>query len=152
MAAALFAAPAAAPSSFEGGVEAGPKHERPPDAGSALLRFVQNATDVGLSFEAEPTLSPDGQFMEVTYAFRYDYAPPVPHPAAESGVDGKEWRASGSTVDFRKATIHSAARLRFGATHLLGIWKPEGAPELQNADVLQAAFLKAEVVMLHPDE
>ena len=78
-------------------------------------------------------------------ALSYDYAPPAPRMEAPAPAE-KVLRTSAPSTDFHKANISTALTLTSGMTRLLGIWKPEGAPEFENSDVMQAAFLKADIV------
>ena len=65
-------------------------------------------------------------------------------------------RMGSSMTDFHRAEQSSSITLLSGTMRLLGVWKPTTtttSPDGQdNSDVLQAAFLRAEVVSTEPDE
>lgn len=100
---------------------------------------------VGLSFEVDPTLGADGETLDLTYQLKHDYAAPTlieSIPAA----GGKTLRPMNRNIQFHQAELVTGTTFISGTSRLLGIWKPEGTPELDAADVLQAAFLTVEVV------
>ena len=52
-------------------------------------------------------------------------------------------------TEFRKQEFKTSTTMRDGSTRLISIWKPSGTPEL-DGDVLQAAFLRVDIVPLSP--
>lgn len=102
-------------------------------------------TPVGFNMEIDPVIGPDGQTLDLSIALSYDYAPPAPRMEAPAPAE-KVLRTSAPSTDFHKANVSTALTLTSGMTRLLGIWRPEGSPEFQNGDVLQAAFLKSDIV------
>jgi len=55
-------------------------------------------------------------------------------------------RIGAPAVEFHQASIDTNTELTSGMVRLLGTWKPEGTPELEKGDLLQAAFLRMDVV------
>lgn len=104
----------------------------------------------GLRFELEPTLEADNSTVDLNLSLTYDYAPPAqrlfdePLPEHTIGI-------AAPATEFRRHEFKTSITTRSGATRLLSIWKPSGTPEL-DGDVLQAAFIRADVVTVKPDE
>ena len=73
----------------------------------------------------------------------YHYAPPSVQPV-DAASDGKAFRVALPTTDYHCANVTTALKLTWGMTKLLGVWKPEGAPEFDGKDVMQAAFLRVD--------
>ena len=112
---------------------------------SKELTAKHQTTCVGLEFEVDPVIGPDGWTIDVSFALNYHYAPPQlrqDSPPAEGGV----LRAAFPMVDFHQGKVTTAVTMLSGTTRLIGLWKPEGTPEFQKSDLLQAAFLRADVV------
>lgn len=131
------AAANAAPAPAAGNVEIAPV--------SKELTAKHQTTCVGLEFEVDPVIGPDGWTIDVSFALNYHYAPPQlrqDSPLAEGGV----LRAAFPMVDFHQGKVTTAVTMLSGTTRLIGLWKPEGTPEFQKSDLLQAAFLRADVV------
>lgn len=100
---------------------------------------------VGLRFETEPTTQADASTVEVSYSLEYDYAAPVVNDSIPTG-DAKTIRPLNRSIQFHQAKLSTGTTVAAGTSRLLGIWKPEGTPEFDKADVLQAAFLSMDVV------
>lgn len=100
---------------------------------------------VGLEFEYEPVVSPDGRLIDLTYRLAYDYAPPtlVATPAPK---DDKLIRPLDRRHRFHQAHLTTGTTMAHGTHRLLGIWKPEGAPAFDDGSKLQAAFLRIDIV------
>jgi hypothetical protein len=47
---------------------------------------------------------------------------------------------------FHMSKLSTAITMGKGMTRLLGVWKPEGKPEFDDGDILQAVFIKADIV------
>ena len=80
----------------------------------------------------------------------YGYAPPVQRPPDEPPSD-HTIRFAVPTIEFRRHEFKASTTMRSGSTRMISVWKPAGTPEL-DGDVLQAAFLRADVVLLNPPE
>ncbi len=101
--------------------------------------------NVGLQYEYEPTISPDGRLIELNYRLAYDYAPPtlVATPAPK---DDKLIRPLDRRHRFHQVNLTTGTTMAHGTHRLLGIWKPEGKPEFDDGSKLQAAFLRIDIV------
>jgi hypothetical protein len=119
-------------------------------APSSNLSVEHETRTVGLRFELDPVIGPDGRTIDVNFALSYDTAPPAPRPEPAGGGE-KVLRAGSTTTDFRRIEVTSALTLTSGATRLLGIWKPAGNAELENADILQAAFMKVDLIKVEAE-
>lgn len=101
----------------------------------------------GLQFETDPLLSPDFSTVDINFALEHHYAPPSTRQAPPA-ADLKAYRVDLPATDFHCAKILSAITMLDGMTKVIGIWKPEGSPEFDGKDVMQAAFLQVDVVAL----
>lgn len=113
-----------------------------------LLGAASEANPVGLRIETEPTLGADGRTVDVNLNVEYDYAPPVQRIADDPPPEHTV-QLDAPLTEFRKHEIKTATTMLDGSTRMISVWKPAGTPEL-DGDVLQAAFLRADVVPLNP--
>jgi hypothetical protein len=106
---------------------------------------------VGTKFEVDPVIGLDSKTVDLNFAIEHDTAPPtLHHEPVPAGADVNRIDAPGT--DFHKAHITTAVTLTAGMTRLLGIWKPDAPAEGPNGDVLQAAFVKADLIKVEPLE
>jgi len=101
---------------------------------------------VGFRFEIEGTTGysePDA--VEVMTAIDYDYAKPVIMDSSGQ-PDATTIRPLNHSVQFHRAQCVVGTTIAGGTHRLLSVWKPEGTPELDKADVLQAVFLCIDIV------
>jgi hypothetical protein len=109
------------------------------------LEVKRESRSVGLKVEIDPVLGPNNDTIDINYALEYPFAPPVERHEA-LGLIEPLGQVEATFTDFRCAKITTAITILNGMTRLLGTWKPFGTPELDGADVLQAAFMTAEIV------
>lgn len=121
----------------------------PAPAPSALTLGVvpMTMTTLGAKWEIDPVIGPDGETIDISIGLDFHYAPPSFRYDTKPGGD-KVLRTNAPATDFHKAVVNTSLTMSSGMTRLLGVWKPEGAPEFDKGDVLQAAFLRADVVPL----
>lgn len=116
------------------------------NTGGYSLYTGTEMTPVGLRIEIEPVLGADGRTVDVNMAIDYDYALPVQHHLDDAPPE-KTLQLAAPLTEFRKQELKTATAMRDGSTRLISVWKPSGTPEL-DGDVLQAAFLRVDVVPL----
>ena len=102
---------------------------------------------VGTRIEIDPIIGPDGYTIEMNLAPEYHHAPPTP-PKAPQQPAGNAFQVQTSVPVFHASKLSTAITIGNGMTRLLGVWKPEGTPEFDKGDILQAAFIKADVVRI----
>lgn len=93
---------------------------------------------VGLHWVLAPVIGPDGVTMDFATEVAYDYAPP------SSALD-----MAGATVAkpiFHSGSLNVSGVMSAGMTRLLGVWKPEGTEEFDGGDILQAVFMRSDIV------
>lgn len=101
---------------------------------------------VGLRFEVEPTVGySDPDAVELTTAIKYDYAIPVVTDSSGQ-PDAKTIRPLNHSIQFHQAQCTVGTTIAGGTHRLLSVWKPEGTPEFDKGDVLQAAFICIDIV------
>ncbi len=118
------------------------------NGGNAWLATSSEMRPVGLRMEVEPTVGADGKAVDLNVSVGYDYAPPVQRLMDEP-VPDKTTRLAVPTTEFRTSVTKTSTTMLSGTTRMLSVWKPGGTPELEG-DVLQAIFLRADVVMVEP--
>jgi len=102
----------------------------------------------GTTFYADPVLGPDGKTVDINFTIKHDYAPPVERweTIAWNGPE----KLQALMVDTFQAKYSSVISMLAGTTRLVSVWKPEGTRDVERENKLQAAFLKANAVMLLP--
>jgi hypothetical protein len=112
--------------------------------GSDLISIQNEVCLVGTQFEMEPMISTDRETVDINYVLLHHYAPPtLQETAPKPGVT--------TPAGFPSTVYHchrfvSASSFFSGTTRLVGIWKPEGSPAHEGKDIMQAAFLRVDVV------
>ncbi|MEZ0275005.1 MAG: hypothetical protein ACAH88_08875, partial [Roseimicrobium sp.] len=101
-----------------------------------------NAKVIGTSWEIDPILYPDLHTIDINLSLEYHFAPLQPPPSDTAPTPDVGSEAEKTYA----AKVQSAYTLQSGTTRLISLWKPTGTPELDGKDVLQAAFLRADVV------
>ncbi len=104
-------------------------------------------TPVGFRLEVDSVVGPDGHMVDLNFAIAHDNAPPTQH-FEPAGGDDKVLRVESPSTDFHQSNLESSITLTSGSIRLLGTWKPEGPPEADAADLLQAAFIRVDVMPL----
>ncbi len=105
---------------------------------------------IGTSFEVDPILGADETTIDLNYAILHDFAQPetTPEPERKEG----DIELEGPQTEFHRASVTSSTTIRDGMTRLVGFWKPEGDPRFEQADLLQAVFLKVDVIPVREEE
>ena len=114
------------------------------DKGGIVFEWQQRMA--GVRFEIDPALGPDGKTVDIDYSLEHHLAAPTERSETVSDV-GKLGRIEVPMTDFHCAKLTTLITTVDGATKLLGVWKPQGNAELEKASVLEAAFLRADVVL-----
>jgi hypothetical protein len=106
---------------------------------------------VGTQIEVDSVIGPDSRTLDLNFAIEHDTAPPTlrqdPVPTAAETV-----RIDAPGTDFHQANLTTAVTLTTGMTRLLGVWKPETVADGEKGDVLQAAFVKADLIKVERAE
>jgi hypothetical protein len=121
----------------------GPKDEAPPLSSKTVSAPILERM-AGTRMELDPVIGPDGMTLDVNLSMEHHFAPPtLPVAPAKVNAAGKQVELPGAI--FHCANLTSTLTLYSGMTKLLGVWKAEG-PEFEGKDVLQAAFLRLDLV------
>ncbi len=94
----------------------------------------------GTKLEIEPLMCPDGYTIDVNIALDHCFVASSTHRQGGKGA-GSTKQLEIETTKTHAAKIMLATTYWTGASRLLALWKPEGLPTEKGADVLQAAFL-----------
>jgi len=117
------------------------------DKGGVELSQEQCCTSSLL--EIDPVVSPDAGSIDVNILLEHHFAPPVERRIL-AGQSTSLGRVEIPGADFHKFNVLSALTMLDGSTVLLGVWKPQFREEGADPDVLQAAFLRADVIFNLP--
>lgn len=133
--------------------EPGEKVTDGPRATGASGRGTVSTLDrrmVGTFLEVDPVMGPDGRTMDVDFALEHHFAPPSRlRPTANPEQAGGDMPISESSAQtYHMARVQGTTTLESGMTRLVGLWKPQGTPEYDGKDLLQAAFLRVEAVWM----
>jgi type II secretory pathway component GspD/PulD (secretin) len=106
---------------------------------------------IGTEIEVDPVIAPDGATVDLNFAISYDTAAPTKRvePVAPAG---DVIRVDAAGTDFHQARLTTAVTLTNGMTRLLGVWKPDMVPDGENANVLQAAFVKVDLLKVETEK
>jgi hypothetical protein len=100
---------------------------------------------VGARLEIDPVVGPDGYTLDLNLAPEYHHAPPM-LPGVDASAPAGTYHVQSLLPVFHMSKLSTAITMGKGMTRLLGVWKPEGKPEFDDGDILQAVFIKADVV------
>jgi hypothetical protein len=112
-----------------------------------LMHLTHETRCAGTRFEADSVIGPDGYTVDLSFALEHHYAPPSEPPAPATG-DGETFRITVPATDYHCASTTTAITSTKGMTKLLTVWRPEGAPEFEGKDIMQAAFLRVDLPSL----
>jgi hypothetical protein len=145
-----------AKASGEGGAGAGEKSTAVQNVtiatgGSMPLVTSFGMRPVGFDLDLDPVIGPDGTTADLNLTLGYDHAPPTTR-REPLVADDKVFRFHPPGLEFHRTKLSTAVILHAGQRRLLGIWKPTGLPEFENADVMQAAFIKVDIVEMEYGE
>jgi hypothetical protein len=108
------------------------------------LTGIHSSTLSGTVLEIDPVIGEDGQTLDLTFALDYDYAPPTINPSPQR--EPNSLRIEAPSTDFHQAHLNLSTTLLSGTWRLVGIWKPQGTPDFDGKDVLQAMFIRMDVL------
>lgn len=105
----------------------------------------QEIQRVGTTIEMDPVIGADGKTIDLNIQVLHDYAPPVLVGQANRQDDGT-LQLDGPTTSFHEASTVTGMTLRSGMVRMIATWRPVGTPEFENNDILQAVFVRAELI------
>ncbi|MEO0414761.1 MAG: hypothetical protein AAF226_07395, partial [Verrucomicrobiota bacterium] len=104
---------------------------------------------VGLQFDTNPILGPDGKTIDLNVGLGYDYAPPKHIEMVANGAEN-EIVMDSPEIKFHRVRSNTQITSLTGAQRLLSIWKPTDKPGVGNKDIYQAAFVKVQIRPVDP--
>ncbi len=108
---------------------------------------VQNTQRVGTIIGVDPVIGADGITIDLRVSIDHDYAEPQQIESTANIADG-QIQLDGSTTTFRDVEVSSGMTLRSGMHRMISVWEPKGIPEGENADLLQAAWVQATLILM----
>ena len=119
--------------------------------GATSIEPVFEAEFVGTTWELDPVLGADEWTIDINFSVHYDYALPVHEPLPS--IEGENAvRLEGPSTRFHRAKLATQTVFRSGSIRMMGYWTPAGTEEFADGDLMQAAFLKLQVVRLDDEE
>ncbi|MDF1813559.1 MAG: hypothetical protein P1V20_15275 [Verrucomicrobiales bacterium] len=101
---------------------------------------------VGTVFEVDPVIGADNTTIDLNFSVKHDYA--LPTVTNLSKITPQAVKLDGPTTTFHRASITTQTTLRSGMYRMACMWQPGGIPKYDNADILHAVFIRAEIVEL----
>ncbi|CAN5425031.1 hypothetical protein BH23VER1_BH23VER1_10410 [soil metagenome] len=115
-------------------------------AGGSILSLAYETRLVGLRFEVDPIIGPDHETLDLNLYIEYDYAAPQHSVPRIVGADGEPVIDPGATT-FHEAQVICSTTLLTGTTRLLALWNPADPAAEPAEPVLQAVFVRADIVL-----
>ena len=112
--------------------------------GSPVFQSEFEHVMVGTEIEVDPVIGPDLLTVDVNLSVKHDSSPPTVRQ--ENTPQGEVMRVDAPGVDFHKSQCTTAVVLMDGMTRMVGLWKPDAVVEGPDADVLQAVFIKVDLL------
>ncbi|CAN5257917.1 hypothetical protein BH23VER1_BH23VER1_18630 [soil metagenome] len=113
-------------------------------AGS-VLTFSHETRRVGFKLELDPVLGPDGRTIDLNLTTGYHFAAPERAGPRTTGADLDPLLDPGTTTFFEAGGSTSTTTLS-GTTRMIGLWPPKNLEREGAEDVLQAHFLRSDIV------
>lgn len=120
-------------------------------ASAPSLDGSHDAERVGTRLEIDPVLGEDGITIDLNLALTYDYAMPTETTSVEQPA-AKTLRPEVNGHDFHRVDVNQVTTMETGTWRLISVWKPHGTAEFDGKDILQALFIKADIVEVKPEE
>lgn len=118
-----------------------------PAAGHSLLGVNAEMMLVGTLLELDPTIGADGRTLDISWLLKHHSSPPVLLAEAEAAPEGV-LRVAVPQWEYPEHQTTTSITMLSGSTRLLALWKPDKA----EGDVMQAVFLRADVVTLEAEK
>jgi hypothetical protein len=121
-----------------------PSAEEPEEkakAAKAGMPIGGTARRAGLTWQLRTGFATERKTLEMDCEVEYHYAPPMLQPATLELVEGLQ-PTNASSTDFHNVRFKSSISITPGQYHLIGLWKPTGAPAFDGKDILQVAFIR----------
>lgn len=126
-----------------------PKHlaNKAPSLATALDHEQDRSRTAGTRLELNSFLGPDHYTMDLDLRLENDFRPPAHSTPASSSALGTENAEAPSLVFYYGSTSTSLTYYP-GMTKLVSLWKATGPTEREPKDIMQAAFLRVDLVTL----
>jgi hypothetical protein len=105
---------------------------------------------VGTRLELDPVIGPDGWTVDAEVALEHHFASPTTRSVAPPSGAGV-FRAEVPSTDFHFGKVLTPLVCTSGMTKFIGLWPIEEVAEFKGKDVMQAAFLRVDVVTLRKE-
>ncbi|MFV1996253.1 MAG: hypothetical protein ACC661_12525 [Verrucomicrobiales bacterium] len=114
-----------------------------PEKPKAILPVFETR-EVGTIFEVDPLHNEDGETIDLNFVFEYHSAPPT-EKMVTLAIPGTTQPVEVSVPVFHAHKITTQLTMKSDSVRLIGAWRPTGKPEFEADDLMQLAFLKADL-------
>lgn len=118
-----------------------------PSPGRSLLGVLSEMMQAGTTWEVDPVIGADARTIEINWLLRHHPAPSTLLVSDEAPPEGVH-RLAVPQWQHHEHHTDTAITLLSGSTRLLALWKSDKA----EGDVMQAVFLRADVVILDAEK
>ncbi len=118
-----------------------------PSPGRSLLGVLSEMMQAGTTWEVDPVIGADARTIDINWLLRHHPAPSTLLVSDEAPPEGVH-RLAVPQWEYPEHQTDTAITLLSGSTRLLALWKPDKA----EGDVMQAVFLRADVVTLEAEK
>lgn len=118
------------------------------EGGPVIFEGVSPTIDeelVGTTFDVDPVLGANETVIDCQFSLKRDFAAPAFVAPKEAGEEN-QILLSGATARFHESSLILQMKTRTGTIRMVGLWRPEGAQEFEDKDVLHAFFLRLTAV------
>jgi len=102
----------------------------------------------GTIFEVDPVIGADDVTIDINLFLEHHTAPPTLHPITLASPSKGIELTTVQMPEFHTKRITTSMSMRTNTSRLIGVWKPTGKPEFENAQIMQVAFLRVAVQKL----
>lgn len=101
--------------------------------------------NVGTELEVDPVLGPDDFTIDLNFSLEHHSAPPTMRPITVTSPKSGQ-KVVTEFPAFHSKKVITQVTMADGTIKLVGAWRPTGKPEFEKEDLMQIAFLRADVI------
>jgi len=114
----------------------------PDDHGGLVINYEMRK--VGFIMPLEPMILRDASTIALTLSPEFHTAEPQEYLVQMSDIQGRKLEFP--LTHYHAAQLTTSLFMPDGTARLIGVWRPTGKPEFETEDILQAAFITADLV------
>lgn len=122
--------------------------EKDPEKKEGKTEPYFETRNIGTTLELDPVLGPDDKTIDLNFTLEHHSAPPT-YRTLSARFAGSDHLYNIPAPEFHVKKITTQMTLLDGNIKMIGAWRPTGKPEFEANDLMQIAFLKADVQVLN---